>query len=227
MKDNKKIKNAQKVNFGGIKFKSSLEKILYNTLIEQGITPAYESVTYVLSNSIRPTKPFFVRGSSGYHYEMKPLSKITYTPDFTFKLNDVFVIIEAKGYENDVFYLKKNLFRKLIEQWDEQTMFFEVRTKRELLQSLDIIRMETKELSNIRKLIPKLPEKDCSVANKLLAARDFSGLEGLVKVIISRIERDRKKEDSEQRYKEIDLDSLYILLTDISMITIHEDLKRY
>src|SRR5574344_1092283 len=226
--ENKKIKNARKTDFQGIEFKSSLEKTIYNTLIEQGITPAYEGVTYNLSDAVKPTQAFYVRSSSfGYHYEMKPISKITYTPDFTFELNGIFVIIEAKGFENDVYYLKKNLFRKLIEKWDNPTMFFEVRTKKELLQSLDIVRMETKELTDIRKLIPKLPDKEYPITNKLLAERNFSDLEVVVNKVIAKIEKDRKKPDEEQRYADIDLDSLYNLVTNISMITIHEDIKGY
>ena len=226
--ENKKIKNARKTDFQGIEFKSSLEKTIYNTLIEQGITPAYEGITYNLSDAIKPTQAFYVRSSSlGFHYEMKPLSKITYTPDFTFELNGMFVVIEAKGFENDVYYLKKNLFRKLIEKWDKPVMFFEVRTKKELLQSLDIVRMESKEFTDIRRLIPKLPDKEYPIANKLLAERDFSNLEIVVNKTIARIEKDRKNPVEEQRYADIDLDSLYNLVTNISMITIHEDIKGY
>lgn len=226
--ENKKIKNAKKTSFQGIDFKSALEKTVYNTLIEQGITPTYESDTYTLSDPLKPTKPFYVRTHiKGFHFEMRPLSPITYTPDFTFTLNNVFVVIEAKGFENDVFPVKRNLFRKLIEKWDIPVMYFEIRTKRELLQALDIIRMETKELTSIRNLIPKLPDKEYPIAIKLLGERDFTGLEGLVNRTISKIEKDRKKQEPEQRYADIDLASLCNLVTNISMITIHEDIKRY
>lgn len=225
-KENKKIKNAKKTDFQGIAFKSSLEKLVYNTLLEQGITPAYENNTYTLSDPLKPTKPFYVRTHiKGFHFEMRPLSPITYTPDFTFTLNGIFVIIEAKGFENDVFPVKRNLFRKVIEGWDIPVMYFEIRTKRELLQALDIVKMETKELTDIRKLIPKLPDKEYPIAIRLLGERDFVNLEELVNKTIARIEKDRKKDESEQRYSEIDLDSLYNLVTNISMITIHEDIK--
>lgn len=225
-KENKKIKNAKKTDFQGIAFKSSLEKLVYNTLLEQGITPAYESNTYTLSDPLKPTKPFYVRTHiKGFHFEMRPLSPITYTPDFTFTLNGIFVIIEAKGFENDVFPVKRNLFRKVIEGWDIPVMYFEIRTKRELLQALDIVKMETKELTDIRKLIPKLPDKEYPIAIRLLGERDFVNLEELVNKTIARIEKDRKKDELEQKYSEIDLDSLYNLVTNISMITIHEDIK--
>lgn len=225
---NRKIKNARKVSLGGTQFKSLLEKTIYNTLTEQGISPDYEGVTYTLSNSLKPTKPFYVRTKvQGFHFEMRPLSKITYTPDFTFTLNGIFVIIEAKGYENDVFPLKRNLFRKYLESVGKPVMYFEIKTKKELLQALDIVKMETKELTGIRSLIPKLPDKEYPAAVKLLADRDFKGLEELVNKTILKIEKDRKKPESKQKYTGIDLDSLYSLVTDISMITIHEDIKRY
>lgn len=227
-KENKKIKNASPTSQDGLNFKSALEKTIYNTLVGQGINPAYESVKYDLSGTIKPTQVFYVRSTSfGFHYEMRPLSKITYTPDFTFEYNGIFVIVEAKGIENDVFPLKKNLFRKLMETWDFPAMFFEVRSKKEVLQALDIVKMETKELTDIRKLIPKLPDKEYPVANRLLAERDFNTLETLVNKVISKVEKDRNREEQNQKYREIDLDALYHLVTNISMITIHEDIKGY
>jgi hypothetical protein len=87
--------------------------------------------------------------------------------------------------------------------------------------------MEIKELTSIRNLIPKLPDKEYPVAIKLLGERDFVGLEEVVNRTIAKIEKDRKKEESIQKYADIDLDALYNLVTNISMITIHEDLKGY
>lgn len=87
------------------------------------------------------------------------------------------------------------------------------------------IKMETKELIDIRKLIPKLPDKEYPIAIRLLGEREFVNLEELVNKTIARIEKDRKKDELEQKYSEIDLDSLYNLVTNISMITIHEDIK--
>lgn len=227
-KENKKIKNARKTDFQGIEFKSALERTIYNTLISQGILPDYEGVTYTLSDPLKPTKPFYIRTHiKGFHFEMRPIQKITYTPDFTFKLNDIFVIIEVKGFENDVFPLKRNLFRKHIEKLDEPIMYFEIKSKKELLQALDIVKMETKELTSIRNLIPKLPDKEYPIAIKLLGERDFVSLEEVVNRTIAKIERDRKKDESMQKYADIDLASLYNLVTNISMITIHEDLKGY
>lgn len=137
---------------------------------------------------------------------MEPISPITYTPDFTFLLNGVFVIIEVKGFENDVFPVKRNLFRKYLESATTPVMYFEVRNKRELMQSLNAVMMESPILNSIRKLIPKLPEKDISIANRYIEDRDFESLQDLVDSAIIRIKKDKRKDNP--KYSHIDLSSL-------------------
>ena len=60
-----------------------------------------------------------------------------------YKYKDIDIWIEAKGIENDVFYIKKKLFIKyldnLFEETGQKSMYFEVYTKRHLLQALSII----------------------------------------------------------------------------------------
>lgn len=65
---------------------------------------------------------------------------ITYTPDFNFKLNGIYVIMEAKGKENDVYPIKRNLFRKQLELLDYPVMFFEVHSKKEALEAIKIVK---------------------------------------------------------------------------------------
>jgi hypothetical protein len=229
MTENKKIRNASPTSFDNINFKSTIERTIYKALIEQGINPQYEAITYVLSKGIRPYKvPYYTRrkGRATKLYkltlDMSPVSEITYTPDFTFELNGVFVILEVKGWVNDIFPVKRNLFRKYLEGLDKPIMFFEIRSKRELLRALEIVRMETKQISDIRKLCAKLPEKDVSVANRMLEERDFKSLGHLVYLDILKIEKSRRKQ--EERYANIDLDSLYLLMTKLTDITIREDI---
>lgn len=141
---NKKIANATPTEYNGIKFKSLIESRIYRSLLTAGITPEYEKYTYILSPKAKTTVPFYNRTpKKGFHLINRNVSAITYTPDFTFTLNGVFVIIEVKGRENDVFPFKRNLFRKLLETFDFPVMFFEVRSKKELLQSLDVIKKYT------------------------------------------------------------------------------------
>lgn len=226
---NKKILNATPVDFQDIHFKSTIEKTIYKALIQQGITPLYEGFTYTLSPDLRPQKvPYYTRrkergiSKTKLCLEMSPIDPITYTPDFTFLLNGIFVIIEVKGFVNDTYPLKRNLFRKYLENDNCPVMYFEVRSKKELLRALEIVRMETPQIQKLRQLISKLPEKEIPACYKCLDERDFTSMEQIVNTVIRRIEKDREKQ--EQRYADIDLDSLYILQAELATITIHEDL---
>ena len=214
--ENKKIQNAHPNKYKGISFKSETEKRIYKALRSYGINPDYEANTFVLSPRMRPTIPFYNRTKEkGFHLIMEPISPITYTPDFTFTLNGIFVIVEVKGFENDVFPVKRNLFRKYLETVDYPVMYFEVRNKRELLQSLECVKMESPILNSIRKLIPKLPEKDIAIANRYLEKRDFDSLQDLVDSAIVRIKKDKRKDSP--KYSHIDsadLDRLSVLISD-------------
>lgn len=206
---NKKIKNATETTSSGIEFKSRLEALIYKTLVDNGITPQYESKTFEFVPRLRPTIPFFNRISKVFGLDMRPIRPITYTPDFIFEYEGMLVVIEAKGFENDVFYIKKNLFRRYLEDIKQPAIYFEVRTKKEVLEALRIIKMESPQIRKIRKLIPSLPEKDIPIGNKLLEARDWEELQNLVCSAIKKVERANAAEES--RYSNIDLDSLYRL----------------
>lgn len=211
--NNIKIKNATKVVNYGINFKSKIEAMMYKTLVEEDINPKYEEQTFILSNKIRPTVPFYNRLGKKFRLDMRPIQRITYTPDFTFEYNGILIIIEAKGVENDVFPVKRNLFRKYLETLDKESMYFEVRTKKELLEVIKIIRMETPIIQKIRKLINNLPEKDISIGHKLLEERNWEELHNLVASDIKKI--DKAIERGDNKYDNIDIISLYDLQTTI------------
>ena len=156
---NKKIRNATTSKIKGITFKSQTEKMVYRTLIERGIDVKYEPKTFVLWDGFTAITPFYdqetdrqqeLRNEGLEHKtpKMLVLKKasvvgIRYTPDFYFKVGDVDIWFEVKGIENDVFYIKKKLFRKFLDDrflaTNQKSMFFEIYTKRQVLQALDII----------------------------------------------------------------------------------------
>ncbi len=147
---NKKIRNATPTKVAGIQFKSMLEARVYKALKAEGINPEYEKHTYTLSAKITATVPFFNRTKQkGFHRIKGPVLSITYTPDFTFKLNGIFVIMEAKGKENDVYPVKRNLFRKYLEAVKNKEkipiMFFEVHSKKEALEAIKIVKTQNKD----------------------------------------------------------------------------------
>lgn len=161
MSKNKKIRNATVSKVKGITFKSQTEKMVYKTLLENNIEPEYEKHTFLLWEGFTPTTPFYDQ-ETNKQQEKRNLAEnpdkaspkklvlksekvigIRYTPDFHFVVNNVDIWIEVKGIENDVFYIKKKLFRKFLDDRFEadgkRSMFFEIYTKRQLLQALEII----------------------------------------------------------------------------------------
>lgn len=87
--------------------------------------------------------------------------------------------------------------------------------------SSNIKKMETPKIQKLRQLVTKLPEKEIPACYKCLDERDFISMEQIVNTVIRKIEKDREKQ--EQKYADIDLDSLYILQAELATITIHED----
>lgn len=141
MTENKKIRNARKSIFNGISFKSALEVSFYKELVSAGLEPDYELMKFVIVEGFKPTVPFYNRSKSRvFRKDTSKVRDITYTPDFTVLYNGTLFIIEAKGLENDTFPLKKKLFRRFLESMETPCVYFEVHTKRELLEVIDIIK---------------------------------------------------------------------------------------
>lgn len=139
---NKKILNAQNVIYNEIPFKSKIEVLVYKTLCEAGFSPEYEKVKFTLWKGYKPTVAFYNRHprTKMLMLDKSKLRDITYTPDFTFYYEGYFIIIEAKGIENDVFPLKKKMFRQLLESFPAPCIYFEVYTKKNTLQAIEIIK---------------------------------------------------------------------------------------
>lgn len=158
---NKKIRNATQSSSKGITFKSQLEKSIYNTLLQQGFEPQYEPTTFTLWEGFEPITPYYdketdkqkikrlsdgidTRASKILIQKTGKIVGIRYTPDFYFKYKDLNVYIEAKGIENDVFYIKKKMFIKYLDnlciEKGERSIYFEVYTKKQLLQAVEIIK---------------------------------------------------------------------------------------
>lgn len=141
--ENKKVKNATKIVKYGIHFKSKLEVMVYETLIKEGMNPKYEPTTFVLWRGFKPTSNIYDRKnkteSCSFHKETDKIIDIKYTPDFIFDYKGITVIIEAKGKINETFPLKKKLFVSLLEKMSK-TFYFVVRTKKETLEAINIIK---------------------------------------------------------------------------------------
>ena len=133
---------------------------MYNTLQQLGFNPQYEPETHVLWEGFDPITPFYDKETDTQRkkrFEGGDLDKskrlvlksgkitgIRYTPDFYFRYGKLDVYIETKGFENDVFYIKKKMFRYFLDQrfnsTGQHSIFFEIYTKKQLLQSIQIIK---------------------------------------------------------------------------------------
>lgn len=152
---NKKIRNATITKQKNITFKSQLEKSVYNTLQQLGFKPKYEPKTFTLIDAFEAKTPYYDKetdnqlkrrrelGDSSARKLVKKSNKfqgIRYTPDFYFKYNGIDIYIESKGFENDVFPIKKKLFLRYLNTIKTPSMYFEIYTKKQLLQAIEIIK---------------------------------------------------------------------------------------
>ena len=141
--ENQKIRNATPTEYEGIDFKSQVEKSVFRYLVRLGFSPSYESETFVCVESFSPSVPFFTRRKVPRKplykgcLDMAELKDITYTPDIIFMFGDIKVIIEVKGFENDVFPIKRKLFRKYLETVDYPVVYAEIFTIKQLKEFLD------------------------------------------------------------------------------------------
>ena len=112
---NKKIKNATVTVYNGITFRSKLEAECAKILDEEGINYQYEPFKIILLPSFK--------------YLGKTLREWHYSPDFVVFNN---IIIEIKGFPNDVWGYKKKMILKYIVDHNYMYEFYEVKNKTQL-----------------------------------------------------------------------------------------------
>lgn len=111
---NKKVKNATKVEIDGIKFRSKLEAYTYKKLKEANLHADYECCRYELL--------------PGFVYDGKKIRAMTYLPDF---VGNGF-IIECKGFGNDAWPLREKLFKYYLSNNIPNIKFYVVRNQKEV-----------------------------------------------------------------------------------------------
>ena len=122
--ENKKIKNATKVEVNGIKFRSKLEAYTYKKLKENNIQADYESKRYILLEKFK----FFEES----------IRAMTYLPDFVGKG----FVIECKGWKNDAWPLREKLFKYYLTKNEPNTKFYLVRTQKQVDALIDILKQK-------------------------------------------------------------------------------------
>lgn len=178
---NKKIRNATVCQTGNLTFKSQLEKSVYNTLQQLGFNPQYEPETHTLWDGFDPVTPFYDKESDTQQkkrledgdknkskilvHKKGKITGIRYTPDFYFKYGKLDVYIETKGFENDVFYIKKKMFRYFLDKryndTGQHSIFFEIYTKKQLLQAIEITKNYEEPIRKNEEVDINPPWKGC------------------------------------------------------------------
>lgn len=77
--------------------------------------------------------------------DMRPLTSMIYTPDFTFDYKGKHIIIEVKGFSTDTFVYRFKMFRASLEKREDKDKIelWEIYTKRQLLECLEHLNNES------------------------------------------------------------------------------------
>ena len=161
---NRKIINATPVVArDGTQMKSQLEKRIYEALLDLGLEPRYEQEVFTYWEGFKPTVPFYDMGSKRkLRSNNKKLVCMRYKPDFVFDYDGIKVIIEAKGWENDQFPIRKKLFRAYLETVPYPVVYAEIFTKKQLFEFIETLKSEAKTFKSL-KMVHTVKEKvpDC------------------------------------------------------------------
>lgn len=79
----------------------------------------------------------------------------------------------------------------------------------------------------IVKLVPQLPAKDISIAERLIKGRDFCSLKELVDSAIYKVKKSQKSLEPKEEYKNIDLEELSRLKSEVDsyLVLLGEDIE--
>lgn len=122
--ENKKIKNATPTIYKGIRYRSKLEVRFAMMLDAEKIPFAYEEETWVVLDK--------------QIYMGQTIRCVTYTPDFIIGN----VVVEIKGFRNDVFPLKRKLIIKFINENRPATVFIEAKTVADMRAAVETIKKQ-------------------------------------------------------------------------------------
>lgn len=116
-----RIQGVQPKEYGGRKYRSTLEAETAETLDKMGIPFQYEERKITLQKGFRCP------------YQKDKVRDLTYTPDFCIGS----IMLECKGFETPEWKIKKKLLFKWLMENEPETIFYQVKSQRQLLEALD------------------------------------------------------------------------------------------
>lgn len=149
--ENKKVKNAKRIEYNGIKFRSELECNCYKLLELEDFTFSYETKKTVLLEGFYPSSSLTIydvykprNQKRIFGLDTQKIIAMTYTPDFYLEHKGYKIYIESKGNPNDTYPLKKKLFLAHLEAEAVRTgnkyLFFEPHSKKQMKECITIIK---------------------------------------------------------------------------------------
>lgn len=112
---NKKIKNATLCEYNGIVFRSKQEMSIYKYLLSRNIVPEYEPQRFKIWDRDKFSVPYYDKYGKEFKRITRKPTSVHYTPDFIFKYKGMTVILEVKGFKNDVTPYKIRMFREYLD----------------------------------------------------------------------------------------------------------------
>lgn len=148
-KENKKVKNATKVEYDGINFKSKLESYFHqqaNEIHKLGFI--YEDLKTVLYEGVRMEGYVYQPNKLGKMIlDTKKLINITYTPDwhkyFENSLGKGLIVVECKGIKISTYQIKKKMFLYIMnKKYGQNFYFFEPHNQTHIQWVIETIKNE-------------------------------------------------------------------------------------
>jgi len=125
---NQKVRNATRVEYDGVQFRSKLERYMYQQLKDNNIDFKYEEEKFVLIQS--------------FEYLGEKIRACTYLPDFIVTINGKKAVLEPKGMMTETFKIKIKMIKKYLKDNNLNYPMFLVRNQqqcRDVIQKLKSI----------------------------------------------------------------------------------------
>jgi hypothetical protein len=135
---NKKVRNATKVTYDNITFRSKLEFYCYKQLKANQIPFKYEEITFTLLDAFTFDNLCYevVKSKKQFIEASNKIRPITYTPDFVGNN----WIIETKGNPNDSWPLRWKLFKKYLVDNNFKYSIFVPKNQKQVNETINIIK---------------------------------------------------------------------------------------
>ena len=123
---NQKVRNATRVEYDGVQFRSKLERYMYQQLKEANIQFKYEEEKFILIPA--------------FEYMGEKIRACTYLPDFIVTYATKKCVLEPKGMQTEVWKIKFKMIKKYLKDSGLNYPIFIVRNQQQCREVIDKIK---------------------------------------------------------------------------------------